>query len=83
MIISEYVNQDVDFLNLFFGSIFSQVPSSGPKGLLKGDVMKYILSNNLKPIQVKKPEPVAAPVTQKPAKSEKVEKPAAPQYQVG
>ena len=48
--------------------------------------MKYILANNLKPIQVKKPEPVLAAKPEKFEKVEKTEKPAkpaVPQYQVG
>jgi hypothetical protein len=58
----------------------SQVPASGPKGLVKGDVMTYILANNLKPVPAKKAEPVQ-PVS-KPAPV-KAEPPAKPQYQVG
>ena len=59
--------------------IFSQVPASGPKGLVKGDVMMYILANDLKPIAAKKPEPVEAA---KPAPV-KADKPAKkPQYEI-
>ena len=57
----------------------SQVPASGPKGLVKGDVMKYILANNIKPAVAKVAEP-AAPAKPAPVKAEK---PAAkPQYQI-
>jgi hypothetical protein len=56
------------------------VTPSGPKGLVKSDVMNYIVANNLKPVQVAKPEekekPVPKPVPAKP------EAPKA-QYQVG
>jgi hypothetical protein len=58
----------------------SKVTPSGPKGLVKSDVMNYIVTNNLKPVQVAKPEekekPVPKPVPAKP------EAPKA-QYQVG
>jgi hypothetical protein len=55
------------------------VPSSGPKGLVKGDVKKYILANNLQPVAAKVAEP-AAPAKLAPVKAEK---PAAkPLYQV-
>ena len=41
----------------------SDVTSSGPKGLLKSDVLKHIESKNLQPIEVKAsaPEGAAAP----------------------
>lgn len=57
----------------------SQVPASGPKGLVKGDVMKYILANDLKPIAAKKPEPVEA-VKPAPAKADKPAK--KPQFEI-
>ena len=61
---------------------FSKVTPSGPKGLMKGDVMKFILANNLKPIEVAQPEKQAKPAA-KPAAPAKAESPAKPQYQVG
>ena len=55
------------------------MPASGPKGLVKGDVMKFILANNIKPAVAKVAEP-AAPAKPAPVKAEKP--PAKPQYQI-
>lgn len=67
------------FRNIHFVLFFSQVPASGPKGLVKGDVMKYILANDLTPIAAKKPEPVEA-VKPAPAKADKPAK--KPQFEI-
>ncbi len=69
----------MSYFQILICFICSQVPASGPKGLVKGDVMKYILANDLKPIAAKKPEPVEAA---KPAPV-KADKPAKkPQYEI-
>jgi len=41
----------------------AKVTSTGPKGLLKTDIMKYIADNNLTALKVKSPEKAAAPVS--------------------
>ena len=56
--------------------------ASGPKGLVKGDVLKYITTNNLKPVAVPKPEKQVSPPVAKPA-SVKSEAAAKPQFHVG
>ena len=83
-----FTEKEFDFksqinLTLNLVILFSQVTASGPKGLVKGDVMKYILANNLKPVAAKVAEP-AAPAKPAPVKAEKpAVKPAVkPQYQV-
>jgi len=43
-----------------------QVPSSGPKGLTKGDVLRFIMERNLSPVKVetkksKEAQPASAP----------------------
>ncbi|TRY80017.1 hypothetical protein TCAL_06576 [Tigriopus californicus] len=44
------------FLMAQYGIKSSQVKASGPKGIVKGDVLQYIKDHNLKPIQVKTEE---------------------------
>ena len=41
----------------------AKVTSTGPKGLLKTDIMKYIADNDLTALKVKSPEKSAAPVS--------------------
>jgi pyruvate dehydrogenase complex dihydrolipoamide acetyltransferase long form len=52
-----------------YGIKASQISSSsGPKGLLKSDVVKYIQENNLKPIQVEEAAPARGEQKERPAK---------------
>lgn len=44
------------FLMAQYGIKANQVKASGPKGIVKGDVLQYIKDHNLKPIQVKTEE---------------------------
>ena len=50
----------VHAINIYIFNVFSDVNSSGPKGIVKSDIISHISQRNLQPIKPESPKAAAA-----------------------